>query len=627
MEITYVYTKLRKDFGRYVSYKRVDAEVLLDYTPNADDTKDLWTEEPYAEKGVQSGEDFSEHTVNTHRITVDTRGVQHKQGGWPREIDPTDAEHTTRYRKKVERDPGYAVSIKACVDRLEDATLLNNAMDLTEKYFSDTTESSLLLHAQPPTVKVISIFRDPANIKRTARRVLWAPETSKLPKKFVTAFCNMTYQYDINLNRALARTSSLTGTELYRDPTETGLTITGGEPNIISSFNLQNSSSYIYDVNNSNSPDFELMAPNGSSNAAITSLRYSTKDANILFAGLYNGQVGFYDCRKSHHIVDTSPVEISHKDSVYDLYIVKSKSSTEFASISTDGRVLWWDARNFSKYTQEPVELFITNDDGFSGDKSKSRPDTKNSTGRASGDAEFLIGGTCLNIDPVAGLSKFLVGSEAGHIIHCNRKNKPSERVTQVLIGHNGPVHSINRSPFFGKFFISCADWSCKIWADDIRTPILTTAYSPGSVNACCFSNTRPGVFATARSDGYLDIYDLFYKVDTPTLSCNVGNASLCSLEIDPTGEFLLLGANDGAVNLLQMSSGLHTSTNMVLEKQFIQNLFERESKREKALEQRTKEMKLKSADTAPKGPRDIDIVIDPDLLANIEDEYGNFTF
>lgn len=65
----------------------------------------------------------------------------------------------------------------------------------------------------------------------------------------------------------------------------------------------------------------------------------------------------------------------------------------------------------------------------------------------------------------------------------------------------------------------------------------------------------------------------------------------------------------------------------MVLEKQFIQNLFERESKREKALEQRTKEMKLKSADNAPKGPRDIDIVIDPDLLANIEDEYGNFTF
>lgn len=95
-----MYTKLRKDFGRYVSYKRVDAEVLLDYTPNADDTKDLWTEEQYAEKAVQSGEDFSEHTVNTHRITVDTRGVQHKQGGWPREIDPTDAEHTTRYRKR-----------------------------------------------------------------------------------------------------------------------------------------------------------------------------------------------------------------------------------------------------------------------------------------------------------------------------------------------------------------------------------------------------------------------------------------------------------------------------------------------------------------------------------------------
>ncbi|TNJ27904.1 Dynein intermediate chain [Giardia muris] len=617
MDISYVYTKPRKDFGRYVAYERIEASVLLDYVPNPDEAKDVWTEEQVSEKSIQVGHEFSEHTINTHRITVEVKGVEHKQGGWPREVDPSDAEHTTRFRKKVERDPGYLTSTKACVDRLDSATLLNNAMDLTQRYFAAGDES--LLSTQPPSVKVLSIFRDPASIKRAARRVLWAPESSKSPKKFVTSLCNLMYQYDIELNRALARTSLLSGTELVREG-DGGVSVTGGEPNVLEALNLQQSSSYIFDVRNSNSPDFELIAP--SSNASITAVRYSAKDANILFAGLYNGQVGFYDCRRSHHIVSTSEVSISHSDPVHDLYVVKSKSGTEFATISTDGKVLWWDSRKLSE-SLDSLDLYIPSDDPGQG----SRPGTKLGRGGPGDEDMILIGGTCLNIDPIVGLSKFVVGTEAGHIIHCNRKNKPNERITQVLLGHNGPTRSIIRSPFFGKYFLSCADWCIKLWADDIRTPIITTTYSSGSIRACHFSNTRPGIFAAARSDGYLDVYDLLYKVDQPTLSCRVSNSGLCSLEIDATGEYILTGSEDGSIHMLQTSESLHVSNNMLLEKQFVQSMFERESKREKALEQRGKELKLKSNDAGPKGPRDVNIVIDTELLRTLEEEYLNFCF
>jgi len=30
-----------------------------------------------------------------------SRGMQHTEGGWPKEVDPTEAEHVIRYRRKA----------------------------------------------------------------------------------------------------------------------------------------------------------------------------------------------------------------------------------------------------------------------------------------------------------------------------------------------------------------------------------------------------------------------------------------------------------------------------------------------------------------------------------------------
>lgn len=635
MDITYVYSKLRKEFGRHVVYKKREAEVLLDIQPNPDDGKDVWETVPIAEKGVQASYDVSEHTVEPVTVAIETTTASHTQGGWPKDIEPTDAEHTSRYRKKVERDGNYAQAVKASVDRLDTAVQLNNAMDLTERYFEDADGSAAPLHAQPPTVKVISVFRDPSSIKRSARRVAWAPDSSsKAPRKFAASFCNMTYQYDISLNRALLQASATSKT--LSAIGDTGISAGGSPENILGQYSLQTSSSYIYDVGTSSTPDFELMAPNSSSNSAITSIKYSTKDSHILFAGLYNGTVGYYDTRRSHHIVDTSAVSASHKDPVYDLYVVKSKSGTEFASCSTDGRVLWWDCRDLSKPTAS-MDLAISLDEAGSGSGAKtSRPGTVGTpradsvgTPRSARHADgktMLIGGTVLNIDPLGGAAKFLVGSEAGHILHCSRKTTPPE-VSAALLAHHGPVKGICRSQFFGKYFMTCADWSVKLWADDIKTPILSTSYAAGTVTGCAFSNSRPGVFAATRSDGYLDIYDLYYKVDSPTLSSKLSSAALTSLEIDPTGEYTLVGSADGTILLVQGSEGLYSSPNPSAEKQYVQALLERESKREKSLEQRMKELKLRGAEKPQQGPRDLEKLIDPDTVQEIEDNYAEWKF
>ncbi len=39
-------------------------------------------------------------------------GILHTQGGWPKDVDVTDVEHTIRYRKKIEKDEEYARSVK-----------------------------------------------------------------------------------------------------------------------------------------------------------------------------------------------------------------------------------------------------------------------------------------------------------------------------------------------------------------------------------------------------------------------------------------------------------------------------------------------------------------------------------
>lgn len=74
------------------------------------------------------------------------------------------------------------------------------------------------------------------------------------------------------------------------------------------------------------------------------------------------------------------------------------------------------------------------------------------------------------------------------------------------------------RNPFFPKYFLSLGDWTCRIWNEDLRTPLLVSRYSNSYLTAGTWSPTRPGVFFTSQSDGCLSCWDLFYKHNEPSL-------------------------------------------------------------------------------------------------------------
>ena len=290
---------------------------------------------------------------------------------------------------------------------------------------------------------------------------------------------------------------------------------------------------------------------------------------------MYNGQVGFYDTRKGSSPVDTSPLEKAHRDPVYGMAWLQSKTGTECMSVSTDGFVHWWDTRKMG----EPGESLLLTEKGGS----------------------TVLGAVSLEYEAAAGPTKFMVGTEAGIVLSCNRKAKtPADRVGASYAGHHGPIYNLRRNPFFPKFFMTVGDWTARVWMEDLKTPVMSTRYHGAHLTGGTWSPSRPGVFFTVKTDGGLDVWDYYYKQNEPTLTVQVTDKALTSFNVQDTGRLVTVGAADGSATLLELCEGLVAL--QPNEKGAINQMLEREFKREKNLEARAKELKLRAKREGTKG-------------------------
>lgn len=519
MEITYVYTKRRSEFGRQANFSDRPAELHCDISPDPNLSSNFVVRNP-VDTASQVGAEMSEHEVNTIVYDMENRGVHHMEGGWPKDVNPFEIEQVMRYRKKVEKDEMYINTIMGLSTVMESCIKQNNAINIYEDYFGDVSTGSSV---EPPCGKTINIFRDPNEIKRTAAHISWYPDG---PKKLAIAYCNLDFQ--------------------------------GSAPD-------SNMESYIWDVENPNRPETTLKPA-----SPLVCVEYNPKDSHILIGGQYNGQIVFWDTRKSSQPCDMTPVERSHRDPAYKVIWVQSKTGTECFSASSDGQVLWWDTRKLG----EPTEVMYL-------DPTKKQDFTK------------VQGAMCLEYEPTIP-TKFMVGTDHGTIMSCNRKAKtPAEKIVAVYSGHIGPVYSLQRNPFFPKNFLSVGDWTARIWSEDIReSSIMWTKYHMSYLTDGCWSPTRPSVFFTTKTDGTLDVWDIMHKQNDPVLSLQVCDEALHSLRVQEQGHLVATGSQNGTTTLLELSSGLTVIERN--EKNVVSAIFERETKREKILESRHREMKLK---------------------------------
>merc|ERR1740138_2063528 len=149
---------------------------------------------------------------------------------------------------------------------------------------------------------------------------------------------------------------------------------------------------------------------------------------------------------------------------------------------------------------------------------------------------------------------------------------------------HFGPVYAVKRNPFHVKFFLTVGDWCAKMWMEELKGPMLQCPYYHAFVSAAAWSPTRAGVFFLARQDGRLDTWDYFYRMNEVSLSQKVSDSALTSLSVQAGGSLAAVGDADGVITLLQLCDGLVQP--MPNEKNILGQMFEREQKREKNLEQ-----------------------------------------
>lgn len=518
-EIVYMYQKPRREFGRHPEFQDSKPEVLVDCHPNPDNQVNYLRQDPY-ETEIQVVPELSESQTNTERIMLKPQGMVHLEGGWPSGVDPTEIENKIKYTKKAEREEGYINACKSLIEPSERVVKQNNAIDIYDEYFAATTVDH---SSEPPSAKAVTVFTDPSPIKRTAAHITWMSDG----KKLAIAYCIMKFQGNAE-----------------------GMSL----------------KSHIWDVNNPNAPEMDLVPT-----SPLCCLEYNPKDAHLIAGGSYNGVVQFWDTRHPQTPVGRSSIEDSHKDPVYDLRWLMSKSG-EVLTVSTDGRVLIWDVKKMDKPMENETVILQpkSNDGGPKG----------------------ILGGVSLDYDPlVGGPSKYMVGTEQGTTLSCNRRGKsPQDKISQVFNGHHGPVYSVMRNTFFAKFFLTVGDWTARIWSDEIKTPMYMTFYHKAYLTSGTWHPVRPGVFCTSRMDGTMDVWDLLYKQNAPVLSCQVSDYSLHTLKLQQDGRIVAVGGVDGSTNLLELSPGLCELARD--EKNIIGQMFEREATRDKNLIQRAREAK-----------------------------------
>ncbi|XP_050305470.1 dynein intermediate chain 3, ciliary [Anthonomus grandis grandis] len=347
--------------------------------------------------------------------------------------------------------------------------------------------------------------------------------------------------------------------------------------------------SYIWEVENPNRPLLTLKPE-----YSCVCLEYNQKDPHSLVSGQLNGQVAVWDTRKGYEPVELSLIENSFRDPVHAVLWINSKSGTEFFSCSTDGQVKWWDTRKLT----DPIDTLILD---YAKDEEQHLANA--------------LGASCLEYETTIP-TRFMVGTEEGVVISCNRKGKTAmEKMSARFKAHMGPVVALQRNPAFVKNFLTIGDWSAKIWSEDCReSSIIWTGYHKAMLTSGAWSPTRLSVFFTTRTDGIVDVWDVLQQQKQASLSVKVCDEKLRCIRTHDMGRLVAVGNQKGTTYLVEFSENLSVSNKN--DKMLLTAMFERESKREKILEARNRELRLKMK---TKQPQQGDAIDEESIGENLE--------
>jgi WD40 repeat protein len=375
-----------------------------------------------------------------------------------------------------------------------------------------------------------------------------------------------------------------------------------------------------------------------------TQVKYNPHQPNLIAGGLHTGQVVLWDTAKreeeleferlNSHVgpdggakepkefkplpaIDTSSIDQSHTRAVEqlmwlpvgmelsakgDILYSKSKEIHQFATISTDGKMNFWDIRfreakskgrkqkppngksEIEESTWAPIFSIVLKQESGSGALPVRRmllplvePDAHSATTVKPPMCCFATdNGQLASVDVAAAASA--TDDETG--------------VAFIRQDHFRPTRSLERSPFFPDIVVSVGDWDFNIWKEGFDTPLFTSSMSPTYLRGAKWSPTRPGILFVARYDGQVDIWDLADQSHKPSAEIAVGLSPIDSMEFwtssrVPEKATVLLAVSDqtGALHILQLSKQLTRPINNELT--LISAYFDREFRHQEYVQER----------------------------------------
>ncbi|XP_038206182.1 dynein intermediate chain 3, ciliary [Zerene cesonia] len=519
-ELVYEYTKRRKEFGRQTLFEDYGPEMRVSIPNNPALYKNYILRNP-VDVAIQNTGTMSEHWVNSVRAEYTSSGINHVEGGWPKDINMNDPEAAQRYRRKIEKDDAYIHAVMHLGHSMEHNILQNNAVDMYQTYYSE-------LPSIPPVERsschTVNVYREPGT-RRPVRSLSWQAEGARLASAHA----------DIDFMRS----------------------------------NRSLQFSYIWDIENANAPDL-IIEPT----QPLLDLQYNPRDQHILVGGMLNGQVGCWDMRKGGEPFAMCPPHVAHRELVRNVLFVHSKTGAEFFSSSPDGVVKWWDIRSMN----EPTDSMII-------DLVKLQSDTQS--------VDKALGISALEYEPTIP-TRFMVGTETGLVIGGNRKGKtPLEKLPSKYEAHLGPVYALQRNPTFLKNFLTVGDWTAKVWSEDCRESSILWTYSHHTkLTDGAWNPVRFSLMLITQWDGCLSCWDLLRRRSAPIVTAQLCDEPLLRVRPHEGGLLVACGSSKGTIYLAELSQNLGTADKN--DKQLLTHILERENKRERILEARMRELRLK---------------------------------
>jgi dynein intermediate chain 2 len=80
---------------------------------------------------------MSESECNTERLVTKSSSMRHMEGGWPKDVDPSEMSDMQRFRKKAEKDEEYKTAMKLLGPMIGRCMKQNNTINIYEEVRRD----------------------------------------------------------------------------------------------------------------------------------------------------------------------------------------------------------------------------------------------------------------------------------------------------------------------------------------------------------------------------------------------------------------------------------------------------------------------------------------------------------